>query len=221
MPITKRPRYRCEKIGAFRWLAAAVLTSLLIVTPSLSFARSGEGKQDHGGEFISRHAEELGLSEETRVAIREAISTSRVRGEELRFELDEAHRRLKFMLTRDQPIEAEVMEQAEKIGQIRIEESKHRLGTLLAIRSQLTPEQRAKLEEIRARSPEESVIADLARACDGDVAKLCPDTARGPERMRCMREHRDEISDSCRAALEAARQDGHRRSDGRPARRRP
>jgi Spy/CpxP family protein refolding chaperone len=205
---------RTRRIGRAGVAVAAMLV-LLIAGPVLAFGKDGPGKHDRdrghghhpdpGGELISQHAEELGLSDDAHAAIREAISSSRERGEELRFELDEAHRRLTFMLSRDEPDEDEVMKQAEVIGKIRIEESKHRLQTLLEVRSMLTSEQREKLESIRRRAPHGGAARHLARACEGDVERLCPGIERGPERLRCMGDHRDEISDDCRRALERVR----------------
>ncbi len=49
--------------------------------------------------------------------------------------------------------------------------------------------------------------AALAKACGDDIKKYCPD-AQGPERFQCMREHRDDFSDSCKAALSKMRRRG-------------
>ncbi len=52
-----------------------------------------------------------------------------------------------------------------------------------------------------AQSPREAVRA----ACADDIARLCPDTAGNPLRIRaCMRERADASSPACRAALQAA-----------------
>jgi len=50
-------------------------------------------------------------------------------------------------------------------------------------------------------------------ACKADLAQFCPDAQPGGGRlMACMRAHKDELSDGCKAALAAARA---ARGDGR------
>jgi Spy/CpxP family protein refolding chaperone len=156
-------------------------------------------------ELIERHAEELELDDESLAAITEIIASSRARGEELDFQLQEAHRRLHFLLSRDLPVEVEVMEHAETIGRIRTEESKHRLGVLLAIRAHLSAEQLEKLHGIRQEAAREGPSGQLMEACRADVESLCGDAPRGRETMMCMREHRDALSAECSAAVESTR----------------
>ncbi|MEI9928974.1 MAG: MdtA/MuxA family multidrug efflux RND transporter periplasmic adaptor subunit [Rhizomicrobium sp.] len=49
--------------------------------------------------------------------------------------------------------------------------------------------------------------AAIAKACGDDIKKYCS-TAEGPERFQCMREHRDDFSDTCKAALAKMRRHG-------------
>ena len=52
-----------------------------------------------------------------------------------------------------------------------------------------------------AQSPREAVRA----ACADDIARLCPESAGNPLRIRaCMRERADASTPACRAALQAA-----------------
>ena len=37
-----------------------------------------------------------------------------------------------------------------------------------------------------------------AQSCEADVQRLCPGTKAGPERHRCMQQHKDEVSAECR-----------------------
>ena len=52
------------------------------------------------------------------------------------------------LLHQDAPDEAVVMQQADRIGEIRTEGQRAMLHTLLAIRGELTQEQRAQLEKL-------------------------------------------------------------------------
>ena len=50
-----------------------------------------------------------------------------------------------------------------------------------------------------------AAFAAVRQACAADAAKLCPDAAEGRERMRCLRSHQDDLSDSCKTAWAQAR----------------
>jgi Spy/CpxP family protein refolding chaperone len=58
-----------------------------------------------------------------------------------------AFEQMRTLLDQDTPDEAAVMQQAELLGQLRTEAHKAMLHTLLAVRAELTPEQRAQLRE--------------------------------------------------------------------------
>lgn len=49
--------------------------------------------------------------------------------------------------------------------------------------------------------------AALNKACGEDIKKYCS-AAEGPERFQCMREHRDDFSDTCKAAMSKMRRRG-------------
>jgi len=52
-------------------------------------------------------------------------------------------------------------------------------------------------------------------ACRADMQRFCADAAPGGgQRMQCMREHRDHLSDECKAALASAH--AHRQGGGPP-----
>jgi hypothetical protein len=53
--------------------------------------------------------------------------------------------------------------------------------------------------------------------CKDDVQKLCPNTKPGPERMTCMRTHKDEVSPECKKFYEQMqeyRQEGMQKGRG-------
>jgi hypothetical protein len=49
-------------------------------------------------------------------------------------------------------------------------------------------------------------------ACQADIAKLCSGDSDGRGAFRCLRDHQDAVSDSCKSAMETAR--AHRREHG-------
>jgi hypothetical protein len=66
-----------------------------------------------------------------------------------------------------------------------------------------------------ADSPPPAAGPSPREACAADVKRLCADTQPGGGQvMQCMRQHRDELSDSCKSALMAARANHHWRHDG-------
>jgi Spy/CpxP family protein refolding chaperone len=109
-----------------------------------------DGPGDHeAGRLIDEHADELGLDEETREAIQQIVDDSRKEGRGFHRELRGLHDAMRELLSQDEPDEAAVMQQAERIGKLETEMHKHRLSTILAVRALLTPEQRAELTRIR------------------------------------------------------------------------
>ena len=95
------------------------------------------------------------------------------------------------------------MRQAERLGEIETEMTKHRLQTLLRIHALLTPEQRKEMMAIhRGRHGGPEMLLD---SCEGDLEKLCPDADSPFDHMRCLHEHADGLSEGCAAALEKFR----------------
>jgi Spy/CpxP family protein refolding chaperone len=152
--------------------------------------------------FIARHAEELGLSSEALEAIDKIVDESHARAktlhEELRTQFDTMHQ----LLTQEMPDEAAVMAQADVIGALKVEEQKNRLRALIAIRNQLTPEQRQELIRIR----EERMSPDRKRGplgmCGDDIANLCPEAEPGQAVLGCLSGNWAELSEECRAVFE-------------------
>jgi Spy/CpxP family protein refolding chaperone len=149
--------------------------------------------------FVQENAERLGLAEETRQAIEAIVEDSHARAAALHDEHREARHALKDLLSQDVPDEATVMAQAEELGRIETALSKHRLATMLRIRALLSPEQRSQLLEIRR---EKHARKEAVReACAAEIGQWCPDADSSWERMRCLRENEERLSETCAAAL--------------------
>jgi Spy/CpxP family protein refolding chaperone len=199
----------------------SLITAVLVLIPFIAvsgtvLAQRGfgpPGKGDRMGDFLERNAEELGLDDETTEAIQQVLEEGRERARGLDDALHEAHMVMRDLLQQDVPDKTTVMRQAEVIGELEIERQKHRLSTLIEIRSMLTPEQRELLVGRREARREA-----MFEACADDFETLCPDVEPGPGMFRCMRSHRDEISDECLDAL-PKRRHGRRGSHRGPFRR--
>ncbi len=154
--------------------------------------------------MIDRYADELGLDDETRAAIRTIADDSRARSQELRLQRDAARDAMRTLLDQELPDEQAVMQQVETMGAINVAKRKEFFQALIDIRKQLTPEQRKQLLALQnaERSKRDAMREQLAASCELDVVAFCPGAETPFERMRCMRDHRDELSPECSAAIE-------------------
>ena len=111
------------------------------------------GRQLFPPEMVMGHQEELGLQEKQRAAIRSEVHKVQSRFVDLQWQLSEDTEKMASLL-RSTPIdEARVLEQADKVMAQEREVKKMQLSMLVRIRNVLTPEQIAKLQEIRRRTP--------------------------------------------------------------------
>ena len=110
------------------------------------------GRQLFPPEMVMGHQEELGLQEKQRAAIRSEVHKVQSRFVDLQWQLSEDTEKMASLL-RSTPIdEARVLEQADKVMAQEREVKKMQLSMLVRIRDLLTPEQIAKLQEIRRRT---------------------------------------------------------------------
>jgi len=147
-----------------RSAAALLLAAGLALSASAVPAQERDGPPHRRGpppidRLLDRHAEQLGLDDETRVRIREIADASRGDAERIRAELRERHAELRQLLGARTPDRDAIMRQAERIGAAKTESQKHRLRTMLQIRALLTPEQRevlVRLHQERRRRREDA-----------------------------------------------------------------
>jgi len=187
-----------------------------------AFAERPEGRaggfgmhRDRGPErFIEEHAEELGLSAETREAMEEIAADSRARSEELR-EASSADRDAMHALMKEPlPDEDAVMKLSDKMSANHREMKKSRLEAMLEIRKLLTEEQRAKLVEIRESKPRGR--GGPLGSCRQDIEDLCVEAEPGRATLQCIVERWDMLSDGCRSSFERTGRHRPRHGKGGP-----
>jgi Spy/CpxP family protein refolding chaperone len=191
-------------------LLFSVFAAVLTVSGA-SFARSPFGHRDSDrdpGAFIEENAEALGLDQEALSAIRSIVAKSKDQGDALHAKLRELHEGMRALLDQGTPDESAVMQQVDRIGAAEVEMQKHRLGTLLAIRALLTPEQREEMVRLREESRGRWKRA-LMEDCEADLTTLCPDAKDRWSQKQCLAEHREDVSKPCQDALDAARRARH------------
>ena len=134
-----------------RKLVVVALSSLFLAAP-LALAGGPHGGFHHGRApeaKMERHLEKLGLEPEQMERVRGILASSKEARQANREKIREAYREMRALLDQESPDEAAIMEQAGKMGELKTEEHKAMLRTLLAVRAELTPEQREKLKELK------------------------------------------------------------------------
>lgn len=109
----------------------------------------GGGWRRGGAMFLQHQLEKVGLTAEQKTRIDAIIATSG-KGDEAGLATMQAEStKLHEMLEQDKPDQKAILEQVERIGKLKTESQKNMIRTLLAVRAELTPEQRTKLKELR------------------------------------------------------------------------
>jgi Spy/CpxP family protein refolding chaperone len=90
---------------------------------------------------------EIGLDAAQKEKVRAILDASKQAREAHRERMRAAHEQMRTLLDQEKPDEAAVMAQADRMGALKTEGHKAMLHTLLAIRAELSPEQRAQLKE--------------------------------------------------------------------------
>ena len=105
-------------------------------------------KPHRKGAWLQRLTDKLDLDDDTRASVRAVIDAGRERTRDVRKELKAARVQMHGLLQANQPDEAEVLAQVERIGTLRTALHKQRMQTMLRVRALLSPEQRATLLEM-------------------------------------------------------------------------
>jgi Spy/CpxP family protein refolding chaperone len=181
-------------------IALVALAGSAAARPPSDGPFAGRHGEDHHERFLEKHAERLGVDEETRQAIEARFESSREQAEPIRDALHASHRALREMLREEEPDRSAIMSLAEATGELEIELRKLRLATLLEVRAMLTEEQRDEMVAIHEERMQ-SDLQPMMEACADDVDALCPDVEDPRSLMHCMRENRETLSEDCRDSL--------------------
>ncbi len=126
------------------FLLAALVAATLTLPVTAQACRGGG---PHGPDrCIARHADELGVDDATVAKIEAIVAASREETALLRDAVRAARDEMRLLLDADEPDEAAVMAQSDKVSAAMAAMHRHYLATLLKIRALLTPEQRDRLK---------------------------------------------------------------------------
>jgi Spy/CpxP family protein refolding chaperone len=122
--------------------------------PPMERALGPEG--DHGRWWNNpKVVEQLKLTEEQRKAFNAILLEHREKLIDLRGNVEKAELEMEPLMSADQPNEARILSQIDKVAQSRAELEKANARFLLAIRSKLTPEQWKQMKAFRASHEQE------------------------------------------------------------------
>jgi Spy/CpxP family protein refolding chaperone len=179
--------------------AARVLRSLAAAMALAGAAAAGAAEAPPT-PFVDWLVQALHLDATTAGALERIATAEREASAGARTRVDDARRTLRAQLDEPDPDEESVMAQIDQLSELQAALWKARLRGLIRIRWLLTPEQRERLAALQRTTTLETV-----RACRADVQTVCPDARRPRARIACLADHRDALSESCRAALERGR----------------
>jgi Spy/CpxP family protein refolding chaperone len=135
-----------------RWLnLAALAAAVLMLQTAPAFADPPGGPGGPGGGGMEGRLEyklsKLGLQPDQQQKIQAILDAAKPQRQQLRTQMHKAFDDMKVLLDQDTPDQNAVLAQADLIGQLTTEAHKGMLTTLLAVRAELTPDQRLKLKE--------------------------------------------------------------------------
>ncbi len=145
-------------------------TVVLLAGAAFAVAQPGSGRGARGGAGWTRLAERLDLTEEQKQAIGAIREEGRARQLETRKRIVQLESQLHAMMLADTPDEAAALKLVTEIGDLRAEQQAGRVKMRLAIRKQLTPEQRTQFILMEGR---------LGRGHRGQRGGMDPDADDG------------------------------------------
>ena len=110
------------------------------------------GEQLFTPDFLKQHHEALNLTDEQKNWFREEFENTQARAAELQLQMRQETDALAALLKKERPDEAAVLAQADKAFKVESEMKRAQLALLVRIKARLTPEQQAKLREVKGRS---------------------------------------------------------------------
>lgn len=105
-------------------------------------------------ELIMQNQKAIGLDDGQKSSIRAEISKAQGRFTELQWQLQDAMETLVSLLKQDSADEQQVLAQLDKVLNWEREIKRAQLGLMVRIKNKLTPEQQARLRQLRAKPSE-------------------------------------------------------------------
>jgi Spy/CpxP family protein refolding chaperone len=109
------------------------------------------GQSFFAPELVIQHQEAIGLSEEQKTYLKTEIRQAQLKFTELQWKLQDEMEKMVSLVKQPQVEEQDALAQLEKVLAIEREIKRAQVTLLVRIKNKLTPEQQAKLAEIRSK----------------------------------------------------------------------
>ena len=140
------------KVGV---LCICAMSVLAVLTPKT--ARAQQPDQDPLGqsffppELVIQHQEAIGLSPEQKDAFKTEIRQAQLKFTELQWKLQDEMEKMLSLVKQTHPDEQQVLAQLDKVLSAEREVKREQITLLVRIKNKLTPDQQAKLTELRGK----------------------------------------------------------------------
>lgn len=104
-------------------------------------------------ELVMQNQQAIGISEEQKNAIRIELGAAQSKFTEMQWKLQDEMEKMVSLVKQPRVDEKQALEQLEKILTIEREIKRTQITLMVRIKNKLTPDQQAKLEEIRSKAP--------------------------------------------------------------------
>lgn len=104
-------------------------------------------------ELLMRHQQALGLQPEQKTYVRDELRKAQLRFTELQWQLQDAMETMRTLLEQSPAPEAQVLAQLDKVLEAEREIKRTQIALMVRIKNKLTPEQQARLLELRLAAP--------------------------------------------------------------------
>ncbi|HTO54103.1 MAG TPA: Spy/CpxP family protein refolding chaperone [Myxococcota bacterium] len=129
-------------------LAAIAALPFWFVSPAFADPPGPGGPGGPGMEArFEKKLDQLGLNDAQSQKVHAILDSAKPQRDAMRTQIRQAFQDMHALLDQDTPDQNAVLAQADKIGQLTTQAHKNMLTTLLAVRAELTPDQRSKLKE--------------------------------------------------------------------------
>ena len=108
--------------------------------------KMGKGPLPH--EFLRRHADQLGISEDILEQVEAIVAEVKESQRTLRRDIKKLKIDVHYEMEQDNPDREKIMNLVRETGELKIKQHQARIGVLLDIRALLTPTQRESLERL-------------------------------------------------------------------------
>ena|ERR1700674_1892464 len=111
------------------------------------------GQSFFAPELVFQNQEALGLTDEQREYLKAEIRQAQVKFTDMQFKLQDEMEKLQMIVRSAHVDEQQTLAQLEKVLSMEREIKRAQIGLLVRIKNKLTPEQQAKLQDMRSRQP--------------------------------------------------------------------